>query len=427
MRIEKVLDFRTFHGLNEADEQSAVISAADQIVNLFFSAYSALVTKIGKYPDAIKDLISVGESKAENKGTAMSETINKIAKQVDPKYTEAANEMVLAGKKIKEAYETLIGTEDGKKQLEGINEKIYKKIIAQNDALKAAASDLKGEKAITDSLEHENDSALFEKLFDKTFTQERNQLINDIAPLLAQVTELAKNSPTQELKSKCTEFAKNLREYINTLSTEKNEEEWNKMKRKERVTKLEEITNKVNSMPKQIQEIQTKALIQLGIDKKVQSSIESAKEAFTNAMVTLNKEDEKKIEVSAEKKAEAAKEASKEKEGEKKEEEKKEGGEKEEIVSGTVDVINLKKAGKNREAIMDAQKKMNMLLSDDAKIKDDGLYGKNTEEAIKKVAAQYSSIAPEIKGLDGKKMTPAFRKFLDNFEKNKEKIAALFK
>jgi hypothetical protein len=422
MKIERVVDFRTFHGLNEADEQSAVISAADQIVNLFFSAYGALVTKIGKYPDAIKDLIGVGESKAEDKGNAMSEAINKIAKQVDPKYTEAANEMVLAGKKIKEAYETLIGTEDGKKQLEGINEKIYKKIIAQNDALKAAASDLKDEKAITDSLEHENDSALFEKLFDKTFTQERNQLIGDIAPLLAQVTELAKNSPTQELKSKCTEFAKTLRGFINTLSTEKNEKEWNEMKRKDRVTKLEEITNKVNSMPKEIQEIQTKALIQLGIDKKVQSSIESAKEAFTNAMVTLNKEDEQKIEVSAEKKAEAAKEASKEKEGEKKE-----GGEKEEIVSGTMDVANLKKAGKNREAIREAQKKINMLLSDDAKIKDDGLYGKNTEEAIKKVAAQYSSIAPEIKGLDGKKMTPAFRKFLDNFEKNKEKIAALFK
>jgi hypothetical protein len=68
-----------------------------------------------------------------------------------------------------------------------------------------------------------------------------------------------------------------------------------------------------------------------------------------------------------------------------------------------------------------------MLLSDDAQIKDDGLYGGNTEEAIKKVALQYSLIAPEIKGLDGKKMTPAFLKFLDNFEKNKEKIAALFK
>ena len=96
-------------------------------------------------------------------------------------------------------------------------------------------------------------------------------------------------------------------------------------------------------------------------------------------------------------------------------------------MSGKVDVTNLKKAGKNREAIRGAQKKINMLLSDDTQIKDDGLYGGNTEEAIKKVALQYSSIAPEIKGLDGKKMTPAFLKFLDNFEKNKEKIAALFK
>ena len=34
---------------------------------------------------------------------------------------------------------------------------------------------------------------------------------------------------------------------------------------------------------------------------------------------------------------------------------------------------------------------------------------------------------PEIKGLDGKSMTPALLKFLDKYEENKDKVASLFK
>lgn len=422
MKIEKVLNFEGFLKINE-QEGSGVIGAADNIIDLFFMAYFGIVTKIGKYPDAIKDLISVGE--AEDKGKKMIEVITKVANQVDPKYKEAANEMTLAVKKLKEAYEALLATDEGKKQLEKINDKIYKKIIAQQDSIKTAVSEVPKMK-VNDSEKSEiynSDSALFEKVFDKTFTEERQELIKKITPIYATVVNLAQNSPLDSLKADCLKKSKELKGFMDELGSS-NEDAWEKMKRSERKNKLVAITDAVNLIPSQLQEIQTKALVQLGIDKNVQGSITSAAEAIKRAMETLGKEEGEKLDTSAEKKSEQAKE---DKEGKSEEKGGDKGGDKREIVSGTVDVNNLKKSGSNRDVIKSAQEKINLLLPGDEKIKPDGLYGKNTEKAIKTISDQFSALDPSIKGLDGKKMTPEFRKFLDNFEKNKDKIAAFFK
>jgi len=419
MKIEKVVDFGTFHRLNEADENTGILSAADQIVDLFFQAYNGIVSKIGEYKDAVNDLTGVAESEVEKKGEVMLATVTKLANKVDPIYKDAANEMILAAKKIKEAYEVLIETEDGKKQLEKINDKIYKKIISQLNTLKSVVT-TEIPKMEENSNFSEKDS-LLEKLFDRTFQDERGELIKKITPIYSTLVELGKNSPSEDLKKKCLELSKELKGYLDKLGSE-NEEYWKELKRGARKDEIEKITNYVNGIPDEMLQIQTQSLLKLGIDKKVKELITAAGDSIKTAMETLGKEEEKKIEASAEKKDEQSKEKSEEKK-----EEKKEGGEKEEIVSGTVNVDNLKKAGKNREAIKGVQSKMNMLLPKNENIKDDGLYGKNTESAIKKISSIYSSIAPEIKDLDGKKMTPEFRKFLDNFEKNKEKIAALFK
>ena len=50
MRNNRVLDFASYHKLNEAEESGA-LSAVDQIIDLFFQAYAAIVTKIGQYPE----------------------------------------------------------------------------------------------------------------------------------------------------------------------------------------------------------------------------------------------------------------------------------------------------------------------------------------------------------------------------------------
>jgi hypothetical protein len=422
MKIEKVVDFRTFHKLNEADEATGVLSAADQIVDLFFQAYNGIVSKIGDYKDAVNDLTSVAKSEVEKKGEVMLETINKLADKVDPKYKDAANEMILAAKKIKEAYDVLIETEDGRKQLEKINDKIYAKIISQLNTLKSVVTtEIPKMENSSENLNFSESGSLFEKLFDRTFQDERGEIIKKITPIYSTLVELGKNSPSDELKKKCLELSKELKGYLDKLGSE-NEEYWKELKRGARKDEIKKINDSVNEIPDKMLQIQTQSLLKLGIDKKVKELITSAGDSIKTAMETLGKEEEKKIEASAEKKDEQAKEKSEEKgEG------KKDGEKKEEIVSGTVDVNNLKKSGKNREAIKNIQRKMNMLLPKDQGIKDDGLYGNNTESAIKKISSLYSSISPEIKDLDGKKITPEFRRFLDNFEKNKDKIADLFK
>jgi len=194
------------------------------------------------------------------------------------------------------------------------------------------------------------------------------------------------------------------------------------MKRKERKNKLEEILGRVNEVPARMNDIQGKALVKLGIDVKVQGSIKSAMDLINKAIETLNKQEEVAI-VKDAGKEEDAKEEEEKKDDEKKGDDKKY----DELKSGNADKENLTKKGKNFEAIKKYQEKINTLLGDKEKIKADGLYGKGTEGAIKSISSKFSSLIPEIKDLDGKSMTPAFLKFLDKYEENKDKVAALFK
>ena len=418
MSTNRVLDYRAYHKLNEADEAGS-ISAADQMIDLFMQAYGALVTKIGDYKEAGKDLTAVADS--DNKGQGMLDAINKIAGKVDPKYKEVATEMIVAVKKLKDAYDTLIKSDEASSDV--IEKTIYKKTIAYlsqlNDTAKTAPKVEKQGSKDNNSLENVEQGHLY--LFEKnTFTDEREELVRKITPILSQVLYLAENSPVESLKGECVTIAKELKAHYDLLS---NEEEWEGMKRRERKDKLEEILGKVNEVPARMNEIQSKALIKLGIDSKVQGAIKTAMDLINKAIETLNVKEEVVI----------AKEAGKEEDAKKEEEKKKEDAKKgddksyEEVKSGNVDKENLTKKGKNFESIKKYQEKLNALLGDKEKIKADGLYGKGTEGAIKAIASKFSSLVPDLKGVDGKSMTPAFLKFIDKYEKNKDKVAELFK
>ena len=415
MSTNRVLDYRSYHKLNEADEAGS-ISAADQMIDLFMQAYGALVTKIGDYKDAGKDLTAVADS--DNKGQGMLDAINKIAGKVDPKYKEAATAMVVAGKKLKDAYDTLLKSDE--KAADKIKDTIYKKTIAYISQLGQTAKEApKVEKQdVKEGLVNEEQGHLY--LLEKnTFTDEREELVKKITPIYSQVVYLAKNSPVESLKGECVTIAKELKGYYDLLSDEK---AWEGMKRKERKNKLEEILGKINEVPARMNDIQGKALVKLGIDGKVQASIKSAMDLINKAIEVLNQKEEVAIV------DDAGKEEDAKKEEEKKEDEKK-GDDKsyEEVKSGNVDKANLTKKGKNFETIKKSQEKLNTLLGDKEKIKADGLYGKGTEAAIKSISSKFSSLVPEIKDLDGKSMTPAFLKFLDKYEENKDKVASLFK
>ena len=154
MTTNRVLDYRSYHRLNEADEAGS-ISAADQMIDLFMQAYGALVTKIGDYKEAGKDLTEVANS--DNKGQGMIDAINKIAGKVDPKYKEAATEMLIAGKKLKEAYDTLLKSDE--QAADKIKDTIYKKTIAYisqlNQTVKEVPKVEKQDVKDNNSLDHE--------------------------------------------------------------------------------------------------------------------------------------------------------------------------------------------------------------------------------------------------------------------------------
>jgi hypothetical protein len=411
MSKNRVLDYRSYHKINEADEAGS-ISAADQMIDLFMQAYGALVTKIGDYKEAGKDLTAVADS--DNKGQGMLDAINKIAGKVDPKYKESATEMVVAGKKLKEAYDTLLKSDE--QAADKIKDTIYKKTIAYitqlGETAKEAPKVEKQEGKDNNSLETGEQGHLY--LFEKnTFTDEREELVKKITPILSQVLYLAKNSPVESLKSECLKIARDLEAQYVFLSTER---EWESLKRRERKDKLEEILGKINEVPARMNEIQGKALVKLGIDAKVQGAIKTAMDLINKAIETLNKSEEIVIVKDAGKEVDA-----------KKEEKKADSKPAEEIKSGNVSKENLTKKGKNFETIKKYQEKINALLGDKQKIKADGLYGKGTEAAIQSIASKFSSLIPDLKGLDGKAMSPAFIKFLDKYEENKDKVAELFK
>ena len=216
MSTNRVLDYRAYHKLNEADEAGS-ISAADQMIDLFMQAYGALVTKIGDYKDAGKDLTAVAD--ADNKGQGMLDAINKIAGKVDPKYKESATEMVVAVKKLKEAYDTLLKTDE--KAADKIKDTIYKKAIAYISQLGQTAKEApkieNKEDKDNNSLETEEQGHLH--LFEKnTFTDEREELVKKITPIYSQVVYLAKNSPDETLKGECVKIAKELKGDYDLLS-----------------------------------------------------------------------------------------------------------------------------------------------------------------------------------------------------------------
>ena len=427
MKNNRVLDFQTYHKLNEADEtteqSTPSMSAVDQIVNLFFQSYNAMVTKIGGYKDAAKDLTDVAES--DDKGKSMLDTLTKVAGKMDPKFKDAGNEMLLAAKKLKEAYDALITTDEGKKSLESINKKIYKKIIDGLTAIKDAAAQAPKVEAKNESFDFniEEQGHLNEGLFGRNLKEEKDDLIKKITPIYAQVVNLGKNSPDEALKAECIKIAKELKGYYDLLDP-KNEKNWEDMKRKERKEKIDEIAAAINGIPERMNNIQSKTLVKMGIDKKVEGAIKSAMDSINSATEILNKKEEQEVEKAAEK----DKEETEEKKDEKKDEKKK-GDNKEynEIETGNKDSKNLQKKGKNFEAIKGIQDKLNKLLPEGSKIKADGLYGKGTEGAIAKVASMFSDMVPALKGLDGKTMTKDLQRFLDKYEANKGKIADLFK
>jgi hypothetical protein len=411
--MNRVLSFSNYQKIFEAEENVSSKAAA-QIVDLFFQAYGTIVTKIGDYKEAIDDLLAVAEEKdTTKKGQIMANMIDKVVKKVDPAYKEAGDALLQVAKKIQEAYTNLISTEEGKASLEEINKAIYRQILAKQQGLTTAAKEIKVDDTNKDKA---NESIAYGYLYEKnTFDDERNSLITKIKPLYADVVQQIKSATSEGIKSKSVEIAKKLKSMYALLS---DTAKFEGMKRKERLSTLEKSNEEYEKLVAELNDARKKELLKIGVDKKITASLDEIIKLINTATEKITAVDNKKAEDQVKV------------EDEKKEEDKTDDkAEKEysEIKSGTVEKDNLSSKGKFVDQIKSFQEAFNNLFPGE-KIKADGLYGKNTEKAVLKVANLVGGLIGEdlAKGTDsGKKLTPELQSAADSYIENKDKIKEL--
>ena len=408
--MNRVLNFSSYQKLFEADETDSAKTAA-QIVDLFFQAYGTIVTKIGDYKEAIDDLLAVAEEKdSAKKGQIMANMLDKVVKKIDPAYKESGDAILQAAKKIKDVYNELISTEEGKASLEEINKAIYRQILAKQQGLTTASKDIKVDDKANESISY---GYLYEK---NTFDDERNSLITKVKPLYADVVQQAKSATSETIKSKSIEIAKKLKAMYEILS---DTPKFEGMKRKERISTIEKYNAEYEKLSLELNDARRKELLKIGLDRQITKVLEEIIKLINTATEKITEVDNKKLE-EENKKAE---------EGNKKEEEKEDVVAKEytEIKSGNVEKGNLSPKGENLDKIKAFQESFNTLFPTE-KIKADGLYGKNTEKAIVKVANLIGGLLGEdlAKATEsGKKMTPELQSAVESYIENKDKIKEL--
>jgi hypothetical protein len=426
-KMNRVLSFDNYHKLFEADDANGAVSAAEQIVNLFYQAYGNAVTKIGDYKDAIDDLLSVAEEKdAAKKADLFESVLKKVVSKIKPEYKAAGNTILEAGKKLKDAYSTLLETEEGKKSAEEINKIIYRKILEFQKGLQTASKEMPKVEAskeeVKESFEYANEDDINEGIFKKnTFLDERNLLISSVVILYSDMVAQAKNGATDSIKAKGKEIADKLKTLNDELADEKG---WEDMKRKGRKDRLDAIPGEIAAFKEDFNKTLMAASTKMGIDKKVAGIISEVIKMLDTVSTTVAEVDKKVADATVAKTDEEIKE-----EGKKEDDKKDDDKEYIEISTGNVKKHNLSKKGPNLDAIKKFQENYNDIKAG-AEIKADGLYGNNTEKAIVATAKMIGALT----GVDlekatdgGKKLTPevqaAIQKFIDNKDKIKELVS----
>lgn len=469
MKSNRVLSFNKYTKIFEEDsktpEESPTVKTLNELISIFFKCYMAVATKAVDYKGVISDFLAItGEKDPAKRGEVMEKSIKNVTDKIDPKYSDLKGDIEKAASSIKDLYSEVASTEEAKKNTEAINKMVNDKIISYQDILKSQP--LKVEvKEVKESRKiygFDDYSRVF--LYEKnTFGDEREVVLDKMKSIYSEMVSQEKNPSSDALKNRAKEVISKFDEYKKSLS---NEEEWEKMKRRERKEKVESMNKEVDTIVQKTNELQKSELIKIGVDKKIADSMSNIISTINTIAEKTKEIDDKIIEetVSKEKeseykvgdivkykkengeesqnevlKIEGDKVFLKDKEGkefskDKKEIEGKVEGDKEkdkeevkDIKSGNVDKENLKKDGPNYEAIKKFQEDYNSLRIGQ-KIGTDGAYGKNTESAIKRISGMIRSLSgKEIKTDDGKllsgELISTFKKLLDN----KDKIKGILK
>ena len=409
----RVLDFRSYHAINEEDSSPNSSNAVKTILDLFFQAYAALYGKAEDYKDSDvnKDLLAIKNSPMDKKGDAMLSALSKIAPEVSTAYLEASDKMIDAAKEIKNAYDTLITTEEGKKQMESIDAAITSKLSEFAKALRATNEPLE---YTNEDEDYSESFQLFEK---NIYPKARKSVLDTIDPVIATLMSTINGPSSEAVKAK----AQNSLNILNKLKAElETDGVWAKMSKKERKARIQEIPLEIQKIQQEIMQYQAKAIETQGFDQKVSAIIKKVSDLITAAIQILGKAEAKEVGEIADEEGGGT---------ELKDDE--EGGaddediETEDTKGSAADLSSFKtiKFGTEGDEVMDIQVKINKILPKASRVQENGKFDSNTQKAIKKVVAVFSHTAPPLLSkVDGKTITPGLQAFLENRTSNKSYI-----
>lgn len=403
--MRPLLDFGTFSKIFEAEETKSPYSP---IVDSYFQIYSDLVGQVAGYKDSAADLTDIGEAKIEEKAKVFGDIFLKIQKMIkDERVSELIKNYYLpATKDLVLAYNAFLekASDEDKAEAQKITKERVKEYI---NKLISAANQIK------EGFSYREDDLLFEK---QTFKDERANLARELVSFQGDVNSSMKNPSSDKLLAELKPLSKK----SSDLSTELSDDEaWEKMRKKDRKDRIVKIGEEIAEMKDKRIQVMTNELKNMGLDQTISKNIAAAQEKLSKATEESAKIAQEKINSPAPEEAKGEEsEESKEEEAAQSELQKDftskdlKIGDYKEIKSGNVDVKNLQKKGSNLKEIQKAQEDLNKFLPADSQIKADGLYGKNTEEAIKKVSATLGLLNKDAKSDDGKSLTPTFRAVL---------------
>lgn len=421
----RVLNFSDFAKIFEEEtktdttSESSPLKADDPgyyaawITSNFIPQFNKIVTSIEGYKDYTKDLNDL--MKSQDKAQTMNQLLDKAVGLVkDPEIKKSASNLSSVLKKFsalfKEEMESIEKEEDKKK----VQEYLDDYITSVRDEVIKGVNSLKESKST-----NPNFLPLLEK---NTFKGERDDLAKEIVLMVSDLDYDIKNPASDEIQSGLKPLQDQLKKIMKDLSDDSS---WENMKRRERINSLKKLQEEtLPELKQKISEVRTSVVKKLGRKnqraKEFNSLIDELLGAASKFDEIKGQQEQKQIEAKAE---EPKKEEEKKPEAEGKKE-----SDYSEIKSGKEEVENLKKKGKNLSKIKDLQTKLNEFLPKEKQITADGLYGKNTEDAIKTVASILSLVDSGLKGTDGKRMSPKFQYVLDKVSgEGKNKIAELVK
>lgn len=435
------------------------------LMDVYYKTYSSIVPYVGEYKDAIKDIREIGSVTVplEKKPETAKKVLDKVAGQI----ADAKMKGIITGKimpavdKVSEIYSKYLekASDDDKKELlatiEAKSNDLVDQLISTVKEIKESSLFRGGEdEIITEGKEErqarreerkanreerkenkaaENAAEDEEKEAGNKFGKQRAEIVAIITPKLANLRAQIESPASESLGKELQKYEKELTDLATELGDNK---KFADMKRKEKKDKIEQAVNRIPEIDAEMDTTIKNAMAKMGIDKKSLGDLNSINSEISSGMEELGAANAEKVTQEME-----AKKVSDE--GEKKKEEspndelkaeiEKIKGEFEtdklksgdmtvksfrEIKSGKEEPANLSKKGKDRDYIMKVQERINKFKGENFPgIVADGLYGENTEKAIKTISGALALINPEAKSEDGKTMSPLFRAMLYKFDK----------